>query len=68
MSRKLHTATSSRDTERGLGNNPGTGTPRQNSAAPNMQRKGATSANEGVRNIEEDMGKTGKKKASPGKK
>jgi hypothetical protein len=53
MSRKLHLATSDRDTERGLSNSPGTGTPRQGVTAPNVSRK-TNSGQQGVHDLEEE--------------
>jgi hypothetical protein len=58
MSRKLHLATISRDTERGLSTTPGTGTPREDVTSPQRNRRTATSGNEGVGELR-DAGKKG---------
>ena len=64
MSRKLHLATTSRDTERGLSNTPGTGTPRRDVTVPNRYRKSSTAQSEDAAEIEkdEDAIKAGKAK------
>jgi|GEM_PF-5855372 len=67
MSRKLHLATTSRDTERGLSTTPGTGTPREDVTAPKRNPRTATSQNENVEDIEEDA-KKAKEKAAKGKR
>lgn len=54
MSRKLHSATTSRDTERGLSNTPGTGTPRRDITVPKRNVKTATAQNEDVEEIAKD--------------
>lgn len=69
MSRKLHLATNSRDTERGLSNTPGTGTPRRDVTVPNRNRKTSTAQNEDAAEIEKDeeaikAGKTKPKRAA----
>ena len=67
MSRKLHLAIGARDTERGLGSTPGTGTPRTDVSAPNVQKKTATSANEDVEEIDGDINSANGGKAKPPK-
>ena len=64
MSIKLHLATTGRDTERGLSSTPGTGTPRKDVSSSSVTRRTATSKNEGVGEIDEDLEsvKKGKKK------
>ncbi|MGV9012532.1 MAG: hypothetical protein ACOH13_08065 [Flavobacteriales bacterium] len=54
MSIKLHLATTSRDTERGLAINPGTGTPHRDVTVPSQNTETATAKNEDVGDIEKD--------------
>lgn len=67
MSRKLHLATTGRDTERGLSNTPGTGTPRRDVTVPKRNTKTSTAQNEDLEEIEEDEEKIKEGKAEKAK-